>query len=73
MKDIIQIPVKEYEAMKETISLLKDTDLLKKINRLVELMYEEKYGLYLGDNTSDLTSASIQNNWQEPNSAWDNV
>ena len=73
MKDIIQIPVKEYEAMKETISLLKNTDLLKKINRLVELMYEEKYGLYLGDNTSDLTNASIQNNWQEPNSAWDNV
>ena len=73
MKDIIQIPVKEYEAMKETISLLKNTNLLKKINRLVELMYEEKYGLYLGDNTSDLTNASIQNNWQEPNSAWDNV
>jgi hypothetical protein len=73
VKDIIQIPVKEYEAMKETISLLKNTDLLKKINRLVELMYEEKYGLYLGDNTSDLTNASIQNNWQEPNSAWDNV
>jgi hypothetical protein len=73
VKDIIQIPVKEYEAMKETISLLKNTNLLKKINRLVELMYEEKYGLYLGDNTSDLTNASIQNNWQEPNSAWDNV
>lgn len=59
--------------MKEEISLLKDTELLKKINRLVELLYEEKYGLYLGDDTSDLKKASIQNNWQEPNSAWDNV
>ncbi len=45
MKDVIQIPLKEYEAMKETILLLKDTELLKKVNRLVELMYEEKYGL----------------------------
>ena len=73
MKDVIQIPLKEYEAMKETILLLKDTDLLKKVNRLVELMYEEKYGLYLGNDTSDLTIASIQKNWQQPNSVWDNV
>ncbi len=63
MKDVIQIPLKEYEAMKETILLLKDTELLKKVNRLVELMYEEKYGLYLGNDTSDLTTASIQKNW----------
>jgi len=73
MKDVIQIPLKEYEAMKEEISLLKDTELLKKINRLVELLYEEKYGLYMGDNTSDLTNVSIQKNWQEANSPWDNV
>lgn len=73
MKDVIQIPVKEYEAMKETISLLKGTELLKKMNRLVELMYEEKYGLYLGNDTADLTSTSVQKNWQQPNSAWDNV
>lgn len=73
MKDVIQIPVKEYEAMKETILLLKDTELLKKVNRLVELMYEEKYGLYLGNDTSDLTSVSVEKNWKQPNSAWDNV
>jgi hypothetical protein len=73
MKDVIQIPLKEYEAMKEEISLLKDTELLKKINRLVELLYEEKYGLYMGDNTSDLTNVSIKKNWQEANSPWDNV
>ncbi len=73
MKDVIQIPLKEYEAMKEEISLLKDTELLKKINRLVELLYQEKYGLYMGDNTSDLSNVSIQKNWQEANSPWDNV
>ncbi len=73
MKDVIQIPLKEYEAMKEEISLLKDTELLKKINRLVELLYQEKYGLYMGDNTSDLGNVSIKKNWQEANSPWDNV
>ncbi len=73
MKDVIQIPLKEYEAMREEILLLRDNELLKKINRLVELLFQEKYGLYMGDNTSDLTKASIQKNWQEPNTAWDNV
>lgn len=73
MKDVIQIPVQEYEAMKETISLLKDTELLKKVNRLVDLLYEEKYGLYMGDDTSDLTEASLKNVGWEINSAWDNV
>lgn len=73
MNDTIQIPVAEYEAMKEELALLKNNDLLKKMNRLVELLYEEKYGLYLGNDTADLTNASIQKNWPSQNSAWDNV
>ncbi len=73
MNDTIQIPVAEYEAMKEELALLKNNDLLKKMNRLVELLYEEKYGLYLGNDTTDLTNASIQKNWPSQNSAWDNV
>lgn len=73
MYDTIQIPVAEYEAMKEELALLKNTDLLKKMNRLVELLYEEKYGLYLVNDTTDLTNASIQKNWPSQNSAWDNV
>ncbi len=73
MNDTIQIPVAEYEAMKEELALLKNNDLLKKMNRLVELLYEEKYGLYLGNDTTDLTKASIQKNWPSQNSAWDNV
>jgi len=73
MSDFIQIPVKEYELMKEEISLLKDNTLLKKLNRLSELLYEEKYGLYLGNNTTDLTEASIQNSWPPEKSVWDNV
>lgn len=51
MDNVIQIPVEEYEAMKEEIALLKDNVLLHKMNRLVELLYEEKYGLYLGNYT----------------------
>lgn len=73
MNNTIEIPVEEYEAMKEELALLKNNALLKKMNRLIELMYEEKYGLYLGDNTQDLTEASVQKNWPPQNSVWDNV
>ena len=73
MIDTIQISLKEYEAMKEELALLKNTDLLKKMNRLVDLLYEEKYGLYLGNSTNDLSEASVLNNWQSSNSARDNV
>ena len=73
MIETIQISVKEYEAMKEELSLLKDNTLLEKLNRLVDLLYEEKYGLYLGNNTSDLTETSVLKNWPSPNSVWDHV
>jgi hypothetical protein len=72
MKDVIQIPIEEYRSLKEELSLLRDNVLLEKVNRLVELLYEEKYGLYLGNHTNDLVEASIKKNWSE-NSAWDNV
>ncbi len=62
MAETIQISVKEYEAMKEELSLLKNNILLEKMNRLIDLLYEEKYGLYLGNNTNDLTEASLLKN-----------
>ena len=73
MSDTIQIPVTEYEAMKEELALLKDNSLLAKMNRLVELLYEEKYGIYLGNDTNDLTEASLKRNWPSQNSPWDDV
>ena len=73
MKQTIEIPVEEYKAMKEEIALLKDQPLLKKFNRLVELLYKEKYGLYMGDDTNDLTEAAIQQNYTEKKTTWDNV
>ena len=63
MPDTIQISAKEYEEMKEQISLLKNNILLEKVNRLIDLLYEEKYGLYMGDNTDDLTEAALKRNW----------
>ena len=73
MNKTIKIPIQEYEAMKEELALLKDNVLLEKVNRLVELLYEEKYGLYLGNYTTDLTEVAIQKNWPSSNSPWDNV
>ncbi|MDQ6889194.1 MAG: hypothetical protein M3Z56_02790 [Bacteroidota bacterium] len=73
MNETIQIPVAEYEAMKEEIALLKNNDLLEKMNRLIELLYEEKYGLYFGNDTYDLTEASLKKMWTSQNSAWDHV
>ncbi|HEV2833460.1 MAG TPA: hypothetical protein VGW31_15880 [Hanamia sp.] len=73
MIETIQISVKEYEAMKEELSLLRNNALLEKLNKLVDLLYEEKYGLYLGNNTHDLTEASVLKNWQSSNSVWDHV
>ena len=73
MKETIEIPVDEYELMKEKISLLKDQPLLKKLNRLVDLLYEEKYGLYLGDDTTDLAESFVQQNYTSQKSSWDDV
>ncbi len=70
---IIQQVYSFYQAMKEEISLLKDNVLLEKMNRLVELLYEEKYGLYLGNHTYDLTASTIKNNWPNEKNVWDNV
>ena len=73
MEEVIQIPLKEYVAMKEKLSLLQDGELMKKLTRLVDLLYEEKYGLYMGDDTSDLAAASVQKAFDESNNTWDNV
>lgn len=59
--------------MKETIALLKDGDLMKKLNRLVDLLHEERCGLYLGDDTPDLTVAAVSNYFLERTSPRDNV
>lgn len=59
MTDLIQIPFKEYQQLQEEIALLKDVDLLKKLNRLIELLYRNRYGLVMTDQTDDLTEYAV--------------
>ncbi len=69
----IQVPIQEYEKLKEELSLLKNSELLKKVNRLIDLLYEEKYGLFLHDYTEDLTESSIQTFWDNTTNKWNDV
>jgi hypothetical protein len=69
----IQLPLNEYKALKEELLLLKDSDFIKKINKLIDLLYQEKYGLFLGNFTEDLAEASINNLLDDNSVAWDNV
>lgn len=71
--DTIQLTTEEYNEMKEQLILLKDSRLLGKLNRIIELLYEDKYGLYLKDFTEDLTEASIDEFFNDEPSPWDNV
>lgn len=69
----VQLPASEYLHLQEELALLKDTDLLQKFNRLIDLLYQDKYGLYMGDYTSDLREHSVNTSWNHEPSAWDNV
>ena len=70
---MMEIPVSEYQRLQDELSMLKDNELLKKLNRLVDYLYQDKYGLYLGDNTDDLTEFAVNNAWENEESAWDKV
>ena len=69
----IQLPYKEYKAIKEELSLLKNSPLLFRLNKLIDLLYQEKYGLYMNDYTDDLTEYTINNSWKNEQSVWDKL
>lgn len=71
--ETIQLPVKEYQKLQEELALLKDTELLQTFNKFVDFLYQDKYGLYMGEFTEDLTEYSINQAWEDKPSAWDNV
>ena len=71
--ETIPIPLNEYNSLKEELELIKDTVLISKINKLLDLMYKEKYGLYMGNYTDDLEEISIDNNFNKGSSVWDNL
>jgi hypothetical protein len=69
----VQLPASEYQHLQEELALLKDTDLLQKFNRLIDLLYADKYGLYMGDYTDDLREHAANTAWNHEPSGWDNV
>lgn len=73
--ETITIPKSEYTKMQKEIQLLKDNELLKRVNELIEILFQEKYNLILTDYTDDLTEYSINNemDWETKNSGWDHV
>ncbi len=69
----VQIPLSEYQRLQEELELLKNTELLRNFNKLVDLLYQEKYGLFMSDYTDDLTETAVNQAWTDEPSGWDNV
>ncbi len=69
----ISIPADEYQNMLQQISLLKHQDVLKQVNELIDMLYQSKYGLYLGDYTDDLTEYSINSTLELAGDCWNDV
>jgi hypothetical protein len=71
----VKVPEDEYLKMKKTIKILSDNKLLKRINELIEILFQEKYNIVLTDYTDDLTEFSVNNirEWDVEKSNWDNV
>lgn len=73
MEATISIPLVEYQSLKEELELLKNTELVNKLNRLIDLMFQEKYGLYLYDFQDDIINEEMKRIWGVAPSNWDNV
>ncbi|MBA3633626.1 MAG: hypothetical protein H0W58_12605 [Acidobacteria bacterium] len=69
----IQIPVSEYQRLQEELELLKNSEFLQNVNKLIDFLYQDKYGLYMGDYTEDLTESAIGEAWENEPSGWDNI
>lgn len=71
--EYIQIPKTEYIKLKEEIELLKDKELIIKFKKYLDLLFMEKYALYMGDNTDDLQSFCVNDSWDKNKSVWDEL
>jgi hypothetical protein len=69
----ISIPITEYQSLTYELELLKNSDFMQKLNRLIDLMYADKYGLFLNDYTDDLTEYSLNSSWKNESSVWDKI
>ena len=70
----ITLPKEEYLKLHKEIELLRDKEFLRKVRELIDILFEEKYGLFMTDYTDDLTEYSINNeqDWKGK-SGWDDV
>ncbi|MBX3043270.1 MAG: hypothetical protein KF896_06100 [Ignavibacteriae bacterium] len=73
--ETIAIPVKEYNSLITENKILKNQELLRKLNDVIDLMYESRYGLYLGNYTEDLSEFSINElkEWQVSGDFWNDL
>lgn len=71
--ETIEIPKTEYRRLQEELALLKDNEFLKRVNKLVDYLYQDKYGLYIGEYTGDLTEQAVDSSWKDGSSVWDDV
>jgi len=69
----ISIPISEYQRLTKELELLRNSDLLLKMNHLIDLLFQDKYGLYMSDYTDDLTEYTINKNWTNETSVWDRI
>ena len=69
----IQLPITEYKRLQEELALLKNTELMQTIGKLLDLLYQEKYGLYMGEFIEDLTEYSVNESWGTEPSEWDKI
>ena len=72
--ETVTIPKEEYIRLKKEVEILKDTPFLKKVDDLIDILFQDKYNLVLTDYTEELTEHNVNNvkGWQEK-SEWDNV
>ena len=73
--ETIAIPINEYNSLINENKILKNQELLRKLNDVIDLMYESKYGLYLGNYTEDLTEFSVGGlkEWQVSGDVWNDL
>ena len=71
----ITLPKKEYLNLQKEIQFLRDSEFLKRVSELIDMLLEEKYGLFMSNYTDDLTEYSIdrEQDWKVDKSGWDNV
>jgi len=71
--ETITISLNEYKRLKEEANMFNDKEFMKKVNKLIDLVFQEKYGLYLGNNTEDLATHIVSENYSKEKSGWDKI